>query len=90
VEEGVPVIAFVNAAYWHPQLSDNIPHAVVVVGVTRTRVYLHDPLYSHGPSPVDGADFRAAWLDMDLLYAVIEPPLQQGHYDVQPKGPNHV
>jgi len=65
-----PVIAFVktgNLPYW----TDNVDHAVVVVGVDETQVYVNDPDRDDGPISILHGDFELAWLERDYAYAQI-------------------
>lgn len=47
------------------------PHAVVVVGVDNSFVYIHDPDLPSGPTIVSIGDFDLAWLEGDELFAAI-------------------
>ena len=72
LEQGFPVIAFVQTGelpYWRV----NTPHAVVVVGLDETQVYLNDPAFNKAPVMVSRGDFDLAWLERDEFYAVISP-----------------
>lgn len=68
---GWPCIASVQTQelpYWN---GVNVYHAVVVVGMDATQVYLNDPELPAGPVPVSLRDFDLAWLAQDETYAVI-------------------
>jgi len=69
----VPCVIFVRTGglpYW----DDDVPHAVVVIGIEDTTVYLHDPALDIGPTAVDATAFLLAWADLDNYCATIESP----------------
>jgi hypothetical protein len=71
IQNGVPIIAFVQAGelpHWHGMEAQ---HAVLVVGIEERSVYLHDPALAEGPIAVSADDFGLAWDEMDNRYAVI-------------------
>jgi ABC-type bacteriocin/lantibiotic exporter with double-glycine peptidase domain len=72
LDQGVPVIAFVQTSelpYWG---GVEARHAVVVVGLDDENVYLLDPARDAGVIPVSHGDFSLAWEDwMDGRCAVI-------------------
>jgi len=64
-----PCIAFVMTGelpYWN----ENTSHAVVVVGLDDTTIYLHDPIRP-APVQVSRGDFDLAWLEWDEMYATL-------------------
>lgn len=66
-----PVIAFVQAGelpQWRGML---MQHAVLVVALDGTRIYMHDPALDQGPIEILLDDFLLAWDEMDSRYAVI-------------------
>ena len=68
----VPCIVFLRTGglpYW----DEDVPHAVVVVGIEETVVHLHDPALDTGPIVVDATAFLLAWAEMDYYCATIEP-----------------
>jgi ABC-type bacteriocin/lantibiotic exporter with double-glycine peptidase domain len=70
--EGMPGIAFVNTlqlSYWE----ENAWHAVVVVGIDDTKIYLNDPFFDKAPQAISHLEFYLAWDEMDNAFAVITP-----------------
>jgi len=68
----VPCIVFLRTGglpYW----DEDVPHAVVVVGIEETIAHLHDPALDTGPTAVDATAFLLAWAEMDYYCATIEP-----------------
>lgn len=68
-----PCIVFLrtgNLPYW----DEDVPHAVVVVGIEDTTVYLHDPILDTGPTAVDIDTFLLAWAELDNYCATIDIP----------------
>ena len=71
LDQGVPVIVFVQAGdlpHWSGQ---NFQHAIVVVGIEEQTVYLMDPALDSGPTAVDEGAFMLAWSWMDYMYATL-------------------
>lgn len=69
--QGMPVIVFVRTihlSYWDADSR----HAVVVVGMDETQVYLNDPFHDTVPQFVARLEFALAWDEMDNTYTVIE------------------
>ncbi|MBC8446677.1 MAG: peptidase C39 family protein [Chloroflexi bacterium] len=69
----VPCIVFLRTGglpYW----DEDVPHAVVVLGIEEAMVYFHDPALDAGPTAVDAAAFLLAWAEMDYYCATIESP----------------
>jgi predicted double-glycine peptidase len=56
-----------------PHWSENIDHAVVVVGMDEHSVYLNDPAFATAPIQVPHGDFDLAWLEREEYYAVLAP-----------------
>ena len=54
-----------------PYWTEDVPHAVVVIGMSGSEVYLNDPAVVQAPLAVPLGDFDLAWLERDELYAVI-------------------
>jgi len=48
------------------------PHAVVVIGLDGSSVYLNDPAFATAPQQTSLDGFLAAWTEMDDVVAVIE------------------
>jgi len=70
LQKNRPSIAFVQTGqlpYW----TEDVPHAVVVIGMSGSEVYLNDPAVVQAPLAVPLGDFDLAWLERDELYAVI-------------------
>ena len=69
--EDSPVIVFVKTGdlpYW----DQNLPHAMVVVGLGEVHVYVNDPAFTSAPIPIPRGDFELAWLERDEFYAVLK------------------
>lgn len=72
LRERIPVVAFVSTAelpYWQRPFA----HAVVVVGLDETWVWLSDPAWDQAPIQVSIGDFALANDAMDNYIAVIQP-----------------
>ncbi len=72
VQQSVPCIAFVHTiqlSYWE----EEVWHAVVVVGIDESKVYLNDPFFKEAPQAVSHLEFLLAWDEMDNTFAVITP-----------------
>ncbi len=68
--KNIPPIIFVNTAeipYW----SEPTGHALVVVGIDESRVFVNDPAFSEAPKSFTIADLELAWLEMDQFFAII-------------------
>lgn len=67
-----PCIVFVRTAalpYW----DEDVPHAVVLVGIEKQTVYLLDPVLDTGPTAVDADSFLLAWAELDNYCATFTP-----------------
>ena len=53
--------------YW----TEDVYHAVVVVGMDASLVYLNDPWFDVAPQAVPRDTFLAAWVVMDCLSGII-------------------
>jgi len=72
LEQGIPCIAFVHTlqlSYWE----ESAWHAVVIVGMDETKIYLNDPFFDKAPQSVSHLEFYLAWDEMDNTFAVITP-----------------
>ena len=70
LQQNQPCIAFIHTrelSYW----TDDVDHAVVVVGLDEQHIYLNDPAFPSGPLTVDRGEFDLAWLEWDEKYAVL-------------------
>ncbi len=70
LETGLPCIVAVQTgmwSYWHEATN----HAVVVVGMEGTEIYINDPDLSFGPKALSIAEFELGWIEQKYLYAVI-------------------
>jgi hypothetical protein len=68
---GVPVIVFVQVeelAYWR---RESFQHAVVVVQLEESTIWLLDPDWDSTPIAVPLDEFILAWDRMDYLYAAV-------------------
>ena len=71
LNNGFPCIASVRTGelpYWR---SEDLLHAVVVVGLDDHAVYLNDPAFPNAPAQTTRGDFDLAWLERDEFYSVI-------------------
>lgn len=71
LDQRVPVVALVRTGllgYW----PEDVFHAVVVVGMDASLVYLNDPWFDVAPQAVPRNAFLAAWVEMDCLSGAIE------------------
>ena len=72
LQQDRPCIAFIytgELSYW----SEDVDHAVVVVGLDDRHIYVNDPAFPTGPLIVDRGEFDLAWLEWDERYAVLMP-----------------
>lgn len=72
LEQQIPVIALVDTAelpYW----SRRCAHAVVVVGIGDTGVWVNDPAFDQAPLYVQRTDFALACDAMDNYVATLRP-----------------
>lgn len=70
---GLPVVVRVKTIGW-PHWEDEVTeHAVVVVGIDRSRgvIYIHDPFFDHAPIEMSLLRFEIGWIEGDGYYAVI-------------------
>lgn len=73
LRKGAVAVAFVRTGelpYWE----EDVPHAIVVVGVEAGVVYINDPSFEHAPVPVWEEDFLLAWEEFGCQWAVISNP----------------
>lgn len=70
--QDIPVIAFVQAGELPHWQGHRAQHAVLLVGIDRQDVYMHDPALPEGPMAVPIDDFLLAWQEMDNRYAVLK------------------
>ncbi len=71
LDQRIPVVALVRTGfldYW----PEDVYHAVVVVGMDASLVYLNDPWFDVAPQAVPRHAFLAAWVEMDCLSGAIE------------------
>jgi uncharacterized protein YvpB len=72
LSQGQPCIAFLKTgelSYW----TDNINHAVVVVGLDDQSIYFNDPAFPTAPIQLERREFDLAWLEWDETYVVVTP-----------------
>ena len=70
LQNNQPCIVFVDTGqlpYW----DESANHALVVVGLDKDYVYVHDPEFPNAPLQVSIGDFDLAWLEHDEMYAAI-------------------
>lgn len=70
LREGNPAIVFLRTGelpYW----DEDTGHAVVVVGMDETSVYINDPAFTLAPQTVSHGDFMLAWLEFDYAYVIV-------------------
>jgi hypothetical protein len=73
VSSGWPCIVPVRSRelpYWG---KIDLYHAVVVVGMEQSRIYVNDPAFTNAPIGVSVGDFDLAWLEHSEYYAVLAP-----------------
>lgn len=68
---GLPLIASVETEFLQSYWKFETSHAVVVVGIDEQYVYLNDPAFAHAPQIVVHAEFEAAWIEQETLYAMV-------------------
>lgn len=69
--EDKPCIVFLRTrelSYWN----EDTGHAVVVVGIDDSHVYVNDPAREQHPQRITQAEFLLAWMEFDYDYAVID------------------
>ena len=71
LQQGVPVIAFVQAGELPPWHGHRAQHAILLVGAGTHDIYIHDPALPYGPIAVLINEFLIAWQEMDNRYAVL-------------------
>jgi ABC-type bacteriocin/lantibiotic exporter with double-glycine peptidase domain len=71
LDQGLPVIAYVNTGELKSYWQYTTFHAVVVVGLDEQFVYVNDPYFADAPKEVARGEFVLAWLEQDYRYAVI-------------------
>jgi len=69
---GLPIIAFVDTAQLTSYWTVTTQHAVVVIGIDATHVYLNDPMFPQAPQTIIIDEFALAWLEQEYLYALIQ------------------
>lgn len=70
LQAGLPVIAFVDTGeldYW----SSTTNHALVLVGIEKDEILIHDPAVKDAPVRVPIGEFDLAWLNADNACAVV-------------------
>jgi len=75
-EDKVPVV-FVRTGelpYW----DQDVPHALVIVGVEADTVYVNDPAFENAPIPIPVGDFELAWDEFGGQWAIVQRPSQNG------------
>ncbi|MFZ1755680.1 MAG: C39 family peptidase [Caldilineaceae bacterium] len=70
-QNGLPVIAFIQAAELPRWRDQYFQHAVVIVGVEAGTVYLLDPASESSPDAVSEGDFMLAWDEVENLCAIV-------------------
>jgi hypothetical protein len=71
LDNEIPCIVFVRAGAL-PEWDQDVPHAVVLIGLTSDIAYIHDPARDAGPTAVEINAFLVAWSDMDHYCATIK------------------
>jgi ABC-type bacteriocin/lantibiotic exporter with double-glycine peptidase domain len=72
LSSSVPCITLVYTAslpYWQ----ETTNHAVVVVGLSESEVYLNDPAFEYAPQTVSRAAFELVWMDFDYRFGALWP-----------------
>jgi ABC-type bacteriocin/lantibiotic exporter with double-glycine peptidase domain len=71
LDDGLPVIAFVQAGEFSHWRGEFFQHAVVVIAIEEATVWLLDPDKDATPIVVPTDEFMLAWSGMDYLYAAV-------------------
>jgi ABC-type bacteriocin/lantibiotic exporter with double-glycine peptidase domain len=71
VAQHIPIIIFLRTGAL-PGWTEDVAHAVVLVGLDADMAYMHDPIGDTGPTPVTLNAFLLAWSDMDYYCATIQ------------------
>lgn len=71
LQDGIPIIAFVQAGELPHWRDVQAQHAVIIVGLEDQTVFIHDPGLGYGPIEVALGDFLLAWEGMDHRCAVM-------------------
>jgi hypothetical protein len=71
LEKGVPVILFIRTGGL-PAWEMDLPHAVVLAGLSGREAFWHDPDRQEGPDAVDLDSLMIAWAEMDYYAAFIQ------------------
>jgi len=69
LDTGLPCIVAITTS--KPFWSEATNHAVLVVGMNDTDIYVCDPQFDEGPRAIPLAEFELAWLEQDYLFALI-------------------
>lgn len=72
LRQNIPVIIFLQTGalpYW----TTDTYHAVVLVGMTESTVYLNDPAQETAPQTASLQSFLLAWSEFDDLAAILTP-----------------
>jgi hypothetical protein len=70
IAEGKVPVVFLRTGelpYW----DQDVPHALVVVGVEADTVYVNDPAFKNAPIPVPVGDFELAWDEFECQWATV-------------------
>ncbi len=71
LDQGHPVIVFVQVKELPIWRGQDFKHAIVVVGLDDETIYLLDPALDNGPTPTPIGDFQLAWDEMDNYYVTL-------------------
>lgn len=73
IEVGLPVIVGVTTLGWQHWHGEITHHAVVVVGIDRSRdrIYIHDPFFANAPVEMALIEFELGWIEKGQEYAVV-------------------
>ncbi len=77
IAEGKVPVVFLRTGelpYW----DQDVPHALVIVGVEADTVYVNDPAFENAPIPVPVGDFELAWDEFGCQWAIVQRPSQDG------------
>ena len=79
LSQGQPCIAFIKTgelSYW----TENINHAVVVVGLNDQYIYFNDPAFPTAPVQLERREFDLAWLEWNETYVVVTPRTERDRF----------
>lgn len=77
IAEGKVPVVFVRTGEL-PHWDQDVPHALVIVGVETDTVYVNDPAFENAPIPIPVGDFELAWDEFGGQWAIVQRPSENG------------